>query len=193
MEHIVVSNIRRHLDIHDILADEQHGFRNKRSSENQLLTFTQSLFKSVSGGGQVDTIVLDFSKAFDKVPHNRLMSKLDFYGIRGDLHRWIESFLRNRQQTVVLEGSKSSTSSVISGVPQGTVLGPTLFLIFINDLLSYVKSPVRLFADDCVIYREIKSSLDASTLQSDLNNLHRWEREWLMELNPEKCFCLEHN
>ena len=90
----------------------------------------------------------------------------------------------------MLEGSKSSTSSVISGVPQGTVLGPTLFLIFINDLPSYVKSPVRLFADDCVIYREIKSSLDASTLQSDLNNLHRWEREWLMEFNPEKCFVL---
>ena len=190
MEHIVVSNIRRHLDRYDILADEQHGFRNKRSCESQLLTFTQSLFNSVSGGGQVDTIVLDFSKAFDKVPHQRLMSKLDFYGIRGDLHRWIETFLSNRIQRVMLEGSISSSSKVLSGVPQGTVLGPTLFLLYINDLPSYVNSPVRLFADDCVIYREIKTYQDVSTLQSDVNGLHRWERDWLMDFNAEKCFVL---
>ena len=89
--------------------------------------------------------------AFDKVPHNRLMTKLEFYGIRGDLLQWIEAFLRNRQQRVVLEGCMSSTSQVLSDVPQGTVLGPTLSLLFINDLPSYVDSPVRLFADDCVI------------------------------------------
>ena len=114
MEHIVVSNIRQHLDRNDILADEQHGFRSKRSCESQLLTFTQNLFKSISGGGQVDGIVLDFSKAFDKVPHNRLMTKLEFYGIRGDLLQWIEAFLRNRQQRVELEGCMSSTSQVLS-------------------------------------------------------------------------------
>ena len=126
----------------------------------------------------MDGIVLDFSKAFDKVPHNRLMTKLEFYGIRGDLLQWIEAFLRNRQQRVVLEGCMSSTSQVLSGVPQGTVLGPTLFLLFINDLPSYVDSPVRLFADDCVIYREIKSNYDSVRLQEDLDNLNRWEQKW---------------
>ena len=147
MEHIVVSNIRRVLNRYDILAEEQ----------SQLPTFTQSLFNSVSGGGQVDTIVLDFSKAFDKVPHQRLMSKLDFYGISGDLHRLIEAFLTNRIQRVMQEGSISSSFKVLSGVFQGAVLGPILFLLYINDLSSYISSPVRLFTDDCVIYREIKN------------------------------------
>ena len=118
------------------------------------------------------------------------MTKLEFYGIRGDLLQWIEAFLRNRQQRVVLEGCMSSTSQVLSGVPQGTVLGPTLFLLFINDLPSYVDSPVRLFADDCVIYREIKSNYDSVRLQEDLNNLHRWEQKWLMNFNADKCFVL---
>ena len=178
------------MDTHSILAPEQHGFRSKRSCESQLIAFTQELFNKVAGGGQVDAVVLDFSKAFDKVPHARLMSKLDFYGIRNNTHDWVQSFLNNRQQRVVLDGCSSSTASVLSGVPQGTVLGPTLFLIFINDLPDCVKSPVRLFADDCVLYREIRNAQDASILQQDLKALNRWEQTWLMEFNADKCFIL---
>ena len=118
------------------------------------------------------------------------MSKLDFYGIRNNTHDWVQSFLNNRQQRVVLDGSSSSTASVLYGVPQGTVLGPTLFLIFINDLPDCVKSPVRLFADDFVLYREIRNAQDASILQQDLKALNRWEETWLMEFNADKCFIL---
>ena len=190
IEHIVFSNVRRHLDTHNILAEEQHGFRSKRSCESQLITFVQELFNKVAGGGQVDTVVLDFSKAFDKVPHARLLNKLDFYGIRSKTHDWVGAFLNKRQHRVVLDGFLSNTAEVLSGVPQGTVLGPTLFLIFINDLPQSVNSSVRLFADDCVLYREIRCRQDTVTLQQDLYALHRWEQLWLMEFNPGKCFVL---
>jgi hypothetical protein len=187
IEHIVVSNVRRHLDSHDILAEEP---RAKRSCESQLITFVRELFNKVAGGGQVDAVVLDLSKAFDKVPHARLMSKLDFYGIKSKTHGWVGAFLDKRQQRVVLDGFSSNTTEVLSGVPQGTVLGPTLFLIFINDLPQYVNSSVRLFADDCVLYREIRCRQDTVILQQDLDALHRWEQLWLMEFNPGKCFVL---
>ena len=122
--------------------------------------------------------------------HDRLMAKLDYYGVRSDSHNWIRAFLSNRQQRVVLDGCFSTCAPVLSGVPQGTVLGPTLFLIFINDLPSCVNSSVRLFADDCVLYRRIRSVQDSITLQQDLNALNRWEENWLMEFNPDKCFVL---
>ena len=148
------------------------------------------MFNKITGGGQVDAVVLDFSKVFDKVPHSRLMSKLNYYDIRSRTHNWVESFLNDRQQCVVLDGCSSSTVSVLSGVPQDTVLGPTLFLIFINDLPEYVSSSVRLFADDCVLYREIRNVQDAIILQNDLKALHHWEQQWLMKDNAGKCFIL---
>ena len=105
------------------------------------------------GHWQTDVIVMDFAKAFDKDPHKRLLYKLDFYGIRGSTHKWIDTWLSERSQKVVLDGP------VLSGVPQGSVLGPVLFFIFINDLPDNIRSSVRLFADDCVLYRNIKSPL----------------------------------
>ena len=134
-------------------------------------------------------ILLDFSKAFDKVPHERLKYKLQYYGIRESLHSWISDFLAKRKQQVVLDGHTSTSAPVSSGLPQGSVLGPLLFLIFINDLPEYVSSDctTRLFADDCVIYRRIKSHKDAVKLQSDLNGLLRWENDWMMQFHPTKC------
>ena len=173
-----------------ILVDEQHGFRPKRSCESQLLTFTQYLFDKISHGGQVDAVVLNFSKAFDKVPHKRLMEKLNHYGIQGTTHSWVKAFLINRTQQVVLDGAKSGIAHVLSGVPQGTVLGPTIFLIFINDLPCRVKSSVRLFADDCVLFRLVRSECDHQILQEDLEALNLWENDWLMEFNADKCFVL---
>ena len=106
----------------------------------------------------MDIILLDFAKAFDKVPHIRLLHKLDYYGIRGGTLSWIKEFLSGRSQQVVLEGQKSSQKEVLSGVSQGTVLGPLLFLAFINDLPDVVKtSDARLFADDCLLYRHIRN------------------------------------
>ena len=186
-EHILTSNILKHLDTYNILTDCQHGFRARRSCETQLVTLAHELAQSMDKGKQQDMIILDFSKAFDKVPHQRLLSKLDFYGIRGTTHGWIKAFLTDRSQQVIVDGATSERVSVVSGVPQGTVLGPLLFLIFINDLPECVTSSTRLFADDAVVYREIKNRSDAELLQKDLVELAKWEETWGMSFHPDKC------
>ena len=187
MEHVVVSNINKHLEKNNILAECQHGFRSKRSCETQLLTFTNEILENLHNGLQTDLIIMDFSKAFDKVPHKRLQHKLSYYGIRENNLQWISNFLSNRTQRVVIDGAYSESADVTSGVPQGTVLGPILFLLFINDLPDNLSSPVRLFADDCVLYRTVKSESDEKILQNDLNILTQWEQSWQMEFNPSKC------
>ena len=187
LEHIVHSNIMDHYDQLNILTDKQHGFRSKRSCETQLIVTIQELAKSMSVGEQVDIVLLDFSKAFDKVPHRRLLHKLNYYGVRGHTINWIESFLSYRTQQVIIEGKTSTTADVLSGVPQGTVLGPLLFLTFINDMPDCTRSDIRLFADDSLLYRRIRSRQDTTILQEDLAALEKWERDWQMSFNPEKC------
>ena len=115
---------------------------------------------------------MDFAKAFDKVPYRRLLHKLEYYGIRESTHKCINSWLSGRTQQVVLDGQASDPVPVLSGVPQGWVLGPVLFLIFINDLPDNIRSSVRLFADDCVLYRNIHvhSLQDCLILQEDLTS-----------------------
>ena len=139
------------------------------------------------GHKQTDLIIMDFAKAFDKVPHRWLLHKLDYYGIRGSTHKWISSWLSGRSQQVVLDGQASDPVPVLSGVPQGSVLGPILFLIFINDLTDNIKSSVCLFADDCVLYRNIHSLQDCLILQEDLDSLGLWEADWQMKFNVAKC------
>ena len=109
------------------------------------------------GHKQTDLIIMDFTKAFDKVPRRRLLHKLDYYEIRGSTHKWINSRLCGRTQQLVLDGQASDPVPALSGVPQGSVLGPILFLIFINNLPDNIRSSVRMFADDCVLYRNIYS------------------------------------
>ena len=128
---------------------------------------------------------------FDKVPHRRLNYKLDWYGIRGNTREWILDFLSGRSQRVVLEGASSDSEHVVSGVPQGTVLGPVLFLLYINDLPDVaVHSTARLFADDCIVYRPIRNNDDTILLQNDLNKIAEWEFMWQMQFNIDKCFIL---
>jgi hypothetical protein len=157
---------------HKILIDNQHGFRNKLSCETQLIEAIEDWTRAYENKIQTDIVFLDFSKAFDKVPHKRLMIKLYNYGIRGKTARWIKAFISERDQYVSVGGTHSEATRVLSGVPQGTVLGPTLFLLFINDIAKEIQSSIRLFADDSVIYREIKTTQDITILQQDLDLLH---------------------
>ena len=168
----------------------QHGFREKCSCETQLLQLVDDLAQSLIRGQQTDLILLDFSKAFDKVCHNKLLFKLQDHGVNNLTVSWIKSFLVGRSQKVVLDGVTSSEVPVTSGVPQGSVLGPLLFLLYINDLPDTVTSQVRLFADDTAIYLAVNSKQDCHTLQQDLDLLAQWENLWEMDFNPSKCFVL---
>ena len=166
------------------LSDRQHAFRKNRSCETQLITVINDWAKILDAGGQVDTFILDFEKAFDSPPHDLLKCKLHGYGIKTLV--WIDSFLCNRQQRVVVNGAKSQWAPVLSGVPQGTVLGPLLFSLYINDMVG-IESEIRLFTDDCVCYRQIDSTEDTLKLQKDIDQLGKWARKWGMRFQPVKC------
>ena len=126
---------------------------------------------SMSKGKQIDAVIMDFSKEFDMVPHNSLLVKLSGYGIEDKTLDWIGSFLSDHSHRVVVEGEQSDPAPVTSRVPQGSVLGPILFLVFINDLPKATDSSCRLFADDTIVYREISSPADSAALQHDLEAL----------------------
>ena len=192
MEHTLCTHIRGHLDRHGILSEANHGFRSKHSCESQLLLTTHDLIKQRDLGHQIDVAILDFSKAFDTVPHRRLLGKLELYGVSGQIHAWISSFLLGRKQCVVVDGARSTEEDVLSGVPQGTVLGPLLFLLHINDLPAAVSpgTECRLFADDCLLYRCITCRLDQIKLQEDLANLEKWAIRWGMRFNAKKCYVM---
>ena len=187
MEHIIASNLSTHLNKQNILYELQHGFREKRSCETQLIQLVEDLGRQLSLGKQTDLILLDFSKAFDKVNHLKLLYKLSCLGVKGNTLNWIQSFLIGRTQTVVLDGESSEEVKVTSGVPQGSVLGPLLFLLYINDLPENIQSQVRIFADDTAVYLTVTNMQDSQVLQSDLESLQHWERTWDMEYNPGKC------
>ena len=180
----------RHLDECDILTDFQHGFRRKRSCETQLVLTVDDLSKALDNGKQIDCILLDFAKAFDNVSHRSLIAKLRNYGVVEKNLLWIQDFLHSRSQVVLVEGEESGRAAVTSGVPQGSVLGPALFLVYINDLPEKLHSTPRLFADDTLLYRVIDSEADCDLLQEDLRTLEQWERDWSMEFAAEKCMVL---
>ena len=150
LEHIVCSNIMAHLDKHQRLSDRQHAFRKRHSCETQLTTVIIDWVKILDKGGQVDTFILEFEKAFDTHPHELLKSKLFCYGIGGKTLKWIDSFLCYRKQRVV-NGETSGWAPILSGVPQGTVLGPLLFSLYIDYIPTDIDSEIGQFANDCLL------------------------------------------
>ena len=189
LEHVVHSNIMTFLEEFGVLDDAQHGFRKKRSCISQLTIVIDDFAVCLKLKEQIDAILLDFSKAFDKVDHRALLLKLEHLGIRNSLLKWIESFLIGRSQKVLVEGMASDPKPVRSGVPQGTVLGPLFFLIYINDISKGLTegTKLKLFADDSLLYRTIKTPNDSAILQKDLDHLQLWEKKWKMEFHPGKC------
>ena len=186
----MLSHIAKHMAKNNIIINEQHGFRNKLSTITQLINTTTDWASTLSNKGQTDIIFLDFSKAFDKISHKFLLSKLHYYGIRNHTLSWIGAFLSSRTQTTVVTGVHSSYVKVASGLPQGSVLGPMLFLLYINDINNAIKSQIKLFADDGVLYRNIRNQNDQVILQNDLDTISSWAEKWLMEININKCSVL---
>ena len=187
MEHIIASQLHTHLDRHGYICDNQHGFRRCRSCETQLFSTTQDFINAIEEGNRIDAIVLDFSKAFDKVDHERLLVKVQHCGVSGNLLSWVESWLVGRKQRVVVDGAESEECDVASGVPQGSVLGPLFFIIFINDITHGLHSNIRLFADDALLYQTINDEDDCLKLQEDIDSLVAWADRWCMEFNAKKC------
>ena len=151
------------------------------------MTVLDQWTKCIDQGDQVDIVYIDFGKAFDKVPHKCLIYKLKHYGIHIKIINWIETFLTSRNQYVKINGVCPNYKPVLSGIPQGSVLGPVLFLIFINDLANKINIPTFLFADDAKLFTKINSSYDACILNNFCQEITQWSDQWLMKVNKTKC------
>lgn len=185
LEHIVLHYFNQHLE--NILCTNQHGFRRGASCNTQLITALHQILQLVDNGNLVQVAALDFAKAFDKVSHSILIEKLHKFNIPLQLVNWIENFLTGRQQQVVMDGTVSNMHEVRSGVPQGTVLGPSLFLFYINDIVDNIGSGIRLFADDIIIYSIVKDETDIKKFQEDISKLEDWANKSDMSFNVKKC------
>ena len=186
-ERVLRIKIVTFLEENNIICRNQHGFRKGRSCLTQLLNHIDKILKNLLNNNDTDAIYLDYSKAFDKVDHRILLQKIKSYGIQGKLHNWLSNYLEDRMQKVIINGKKSFPAQVISGVPQGTVLGPILFLIYINDLNKCIEhSFLSSFADDTRIMKEIKNVTDIQQLQSDLNSSIKWSKANNMKLHTNK-------
>ena len=176
-----------HLVKNNLLSPKQFGFCQGRSCVTQLLNTINKWMKCLDNSTPVDAIYLDFAKAFDTVPHKRLIAKLEGYGVKGDVLMWIQDFLANRTQYVSVNGERSTSMPVSSGVPQGSVLGPILFVYFINDMPSASEEDMNLFADDAKAFKEIQALQDQKDLQRCINALVKWSIKWGMGFNGCKC------
>ena len=173
-----------------LLNDNQHGFLPQRSCTTQLVTFNDSLAVSLNDNIRTDVIYFDFAKAFDSVNHDIILRKLrDKFAINGTLLKFLVNYLENRKQCVVIGGAKSGLKNVTSGVPQGSILGPLLFVIFINDMINSISlgTNIALYADDTKIWRKIENWSDHDILQKDINNLYEWSVNNKMKFHPQKC------
>ena len=190
LEQIIRDHIVHHLNSHNLICDNQHGFTINKSCLTNLLEFFDKVFKDYDEHKAVDIIYLDFQKAFDLVPHNKLIAKLKSHGIDGSVLKWIQEWLNNRKQRVIINGTNSEYINVTSGVCQGTVLGPLLFLIYVNDMNNDILNNILEFADDTKLSAVANTVDNCKTLQNDLNNIVEWSNKWGMKLDIDKCASL---
>ena len=199
-ESLINSALTRHLESLHLFSDHQYGFRSGRSSADALTVLSERVYRSLNACGETRAIALDISKAFDEVWHRGLLHKLKSYGISGTLLDLIRSFLTGRSIKVVLDGHSSIFYPINSGVPQGSVIGPTLFLIFINDLPDCILSKLAIYADDTTLYSSLDKTKDlfdkvemAAELEDDLRTVVEWGQKWLVTFNASKTKLLSIN
>ncbi|VDL95591.1 unnamed protein product [Schistocephalus solidus] len=190
MESLIKKVTMKFLEEYRLLSELQHGFRQNHSCLSRSSLSTDQWTRALDEDGRVDVINTDFKKAFDSVPHKRLIYKLSEIGIRGMLLTWIADFLTRRLQTVCVDTLKSTPTPVLTGVPQGWVLGPLIFLVSINDWVDDLDCSAVMFADDVKLWRVIRSDSDRHALQEDLNRLSNWSARWLLNFNVGKCVVL---
>ncbi|BHF60532.1 hypothetical protein SprV_0100349700 [Sparganum proliferum] len=183
MERIMKNELIDFLEVHGLLSNCQHGFRKGRSCTTNLLRSLQSWTRALDDRHEVHIAFIDFQKAFDTVPHQRLLHKLKKIGIGGNFLKWIENYLLGRHQVVCIGQGKSDPAMVGSGVPQGSVLGPILFLIYVDDAARALDCEVAMFADDMKIWSVIRGPADEDILQVNLNRLEEWSSRWLLRFN----------
>ena len=186
MESPITEHIKNHMVTNGFFSTFQYGFIPGRSAPLQLLTVLETWEESIENGYDIDCIYVDFMKAFDTVPHKRLIVKMKCYGIVDPILGWVESFLSNRTQYVSVNGKCWELKAVTSGIPQGSVLGPILFVIYINDLPDVVNKYLYLFADDSKIFNNIKCEKDVEDLQKDLDRMSDWSDRWMLKFHPDK-------
>ncbi|PIK49022.1 putative RNA-directed DNA polymerase from mobile element jockey-like [Apostichopus japonicus] len=190
-ESLLRDSVVAHMNRNNLFSTGQYGFISGKSCVTQLIDVLDDWTKSLDDGSGIDVVYTDFMKAFDKVPHERLLAKVRSYGITGDLLQWIRQFLYRRKQRVCVEGSLSDWADITSGIPQGSVLGPILFLLYINDLPSSIAGcSVKIFADDTKLYKAVHSLRDCDVLQNNIDNMYNWSVTWQLHFHPDKCHVL---
>ena len=187
MESIVRDKIVGYMMENNLISNKQHGFVPNRNCMSNLLTCLEHWCQFVEDGCPIDVIYTDFARAFDRVPHKRLLQKMKSLGITGSTLNWVKAFLTGRRQQVCVDGEYSQWGGVKSGIPQGSVLGPILFILFINDMPDVCTSVCQLFADDAKIYRKVSTQAECDALQDDIKSLHDWSTTWQLLFNLDKC------
>ena len=192
-ERVLRIKLVKHIESQSLISPNQHGFCSGKSCMTQLLNHFEGLLEMLEKNSNADVLYLDFAKAFDKVDHTILLQKLKSFGIDGKIHLWLKNFLSNRQQYVLVNGIKSKGENVLSGVPQGTVLGPLFFIIYINDINDVISHcRIKIFADDSKLIKSINNLEDKNLMEEDIKSVMNWAKNNKMELNKSKFQLLQH-